>query len=312
MWWHWCGIVHQDIQMKMLASKWVWCFRCFTLVLTCFEKQHVLMLHHAAPITMNQGWRVASNLVWRRNRIFGRPFGWAWCEILLRKKCIQVPLSGAEHGLFGYIVKVPVTISPQHKRLGWCLRSRCLLFATGRAITWDTAQSCEIEFVWGLQQAAFPFSVRWVVIQGLVFIFAPLRPDWSWLAYDWHMIGKWVLVAVACSIWKLATFLFAQEILRMPTRTDTDPSDPFWNIWKCAQSISRSSILSTKLSYLSAHCAFARPFCWTTRFLATHLTRALRCHHGGCGYVWTHYGSVWKIWKWYGSDMKIWWWWYLV
>lgn len=47
------------------------------------------------------------------------------------------------------------------------------------------------------------------------------------------MIGLWVLVAVACcSISKLeATFLFAQETLRMPTRTDTDPSDLIWKIW---------------------------------------------------------------------------------
>lgn len=71
-----CASRIQDIQMRMLASKWIWRFWCS---LTFWD---VLRSNNAAPITMNQGWRVASNLVWC-NRIFGRPFGWAWCEILL-------------------------------------------------------------------------------------------------------------------------------------------------------------------------------------------------------------------------------------
>jgi len=93
-------------------------------------------------------------------------------------------------------------------------------------------------------------------IQGLVFIFAPYLHTTCRLV----MIGLWVLVAVACcSISKLeATFLFAQETLRMPTRTDTDPSDLFWKIWniwkiwKCARST--SSILRVFLVSFSPVC----------------------------------------------------------
>ena len=62
--WHWhidveCASRIQDIQMRMLASKWIWRFWC-SLVLRCFEKQQVVMLHRAAPCTNHHESRVES------------------------------------------------------------------------------------------------------------------------------------------------------------------------------------------------------------------------------------------------------------